>query len=127
MSPGEEGGEGERVPYAYTVIRVVPRVEREEFVNVGVVLFSRPRKYLGVRMHLDPARFDGHDGPGCGLSVAVEQFDRGTRAQSKYPHHVMGRGSIEVDDGVGCEAGCREQSGRQESAAGGRRRMGRRV
>jgi hypothetical protein len=56
MSPGEEGGEGERVPYAYTVIRVVPRVEREEFVNVGVVLFSRPRKYLGVRMHLDPAR-----------------------------------------------------------------------
>jgi hypothetical protein len=56
VPPGEEGSDGERVPYAYTVMRVVPRVERGEFVNVGVVLFSRPRKYLGVRMHLDPAR-----------------------------------------------------------------------
>jgi hypothetical protein len=43
----------ERTPFAYAVIRVVPRVEREEFVNVGVVLFSRPRKYLGVRTRLD--------------------------------------------------------------------------
>ena len=55
MPPGEEGA-GERAPYAYAVIRVVPRVEREEFVNVGVVLYSRPRKYLGVRMHLGPDR-----------------------------------------------------------------------
>ena len=46
----------ERAPFAYAAIRVVPRVEREEFVNVGVVLFSRPRKYLGVRTHLDSAR-----------------------------------------------------------------------
>jgi hypothetical protein len=38
------------------VIRVVPRVEREEFVNTGVVLFSRPRRYLGSRLHLDAAR-----------------------------------------------------------------------
>ena len=43
-------------PFAYATIRVVPRVEREEFVNVGVVLYSRPRKYLGVRTRLDPAR-----------------------------------------------------------------------
>jgi hypothetical protein len=46
----------ERVPFAYATIRVVPRVEREEFVNVGVVLFSRPRQYLGVRLGLDPVR-----------------------------------------------------------------------
>ena len=39
----------ERAPFAYATIRVVPRVEREEFVNAGVVLFSRPRKFLGVR------------------------------------------------------------------------------
>ena len=56
MAPGEEGAAGERVPYAYAVIRVVPRVEREEFVNVGVVLYSRPRKFLGARLDLDPAR-----------------------------------------------------------------------
>jgi len=45
-----------RSPFAYTAIRVVPRVEREEFVNVGVVLFSRPRKFLGVRTRLDAYR-----------------------------------------------------------------------
>ncbi len=46
----------ERAPFAYAAIRVVPRVEREEFVNVGVVLFSRPRQYLGVRVQLDADR-----------------------------------------------------------------------
>ena len=47
---------GERAPFAYATIRVVPRVEREEFVNVGVVLYSRPRAYLGVEVRLDPDR-----------------------------------------------------------------------
>ena len=55
--PGhEETIASERAPFAYTVIRVVPRVEREEFVNVGVVLFSRPRTYLGVRTRIDADR-----------------------------------------------------------------------
>jgi hypothetical protein len=48
--------EAERAPFAYAAIRVVPRIEREEFVNAGVVLFSRPRKYLGVRTQLSPGR-----------------------------------------------------------------------
>lgn len=46
----------ERAPFAYAVIRIVPRVDREEFVNVGVVLYSRPRKFLGMRTGIDPAR-----------------------------------------------------------------------
>lgn len=55
--PGrEKGNEPERAPFAYAAIRVVPRVEREEFVNVGVVLFSRPRKFLGVLARLDAER-----------------------------------------------------------------------
>jgi hypothetical protein len=52
----EPAAEAERAPFAYAVIRVVPRVEREEFVNAGVVLFSRPRRYLGARVRLDAAR-----------------------------------------------------------------------
>ncbi|MBW3633024.1 MAG: DUF3037 domain-containing protein [Chloroflexi bacterium] len=56
MPGGEEAVAAERAPFAYTVIRVVPRVEREEFVNVGVVLFSRPRKFLGVRARIDADR-----------------------------------------------------------------------
>ncbi|MGC4105056.1 MAG: DUF3037 domain-containing protein [Thermomicrobiales bacterium] len=44
------------VPYLYAVLRVVPRVEREEFFNAGVVVFSRPGRFLGVRTHLDAAK-----------------------------------------------------------------------
>lgn len=40
----------EQLLYEYAVIRVVPRVEREEFINVGVVLYCRERRLLLVRM-----------------------------------------------------------------------------
>ena len=56
MPEREDAGGVERAPFAYATIRVVPRIEREEFVNVGVVLFSRPRKFLGVQARLDQAR-----------------------------------------------------------------------
>ena len=39
-------------PFEYAVLRVVPRVERGEGVNVGVVVFCRTRTYLGVRVDL---------------------------------------------------------------------------
>lgn len=39
--------------YEYAVIRVVPKVEREEFINVGVILFSKQAKYLRVVYELD--------------------------------------------------------------------------
>lgn len=42
--------------YEYAVIRVVPKVEREEFLNVGVILFSKPQKYIGIKYHIDPER-----------------------------------------------------------------------
>jgi Protein of unknown function (DUF3037) len=42
--------------YSYAVVRVVPRVEREEFVNAGVVLFCEARDFLGARIDLDRAR-----------------------------------------------------------------------
>lgn len=42
--------------YSYAVIRVVPRVERGEFVNVGVVLFARTARFLRARATLDRAR-----------------------------------------------------------------------
>jgi hypothetical protein len=38
------------------VIRIVPRVERGERFNAGVVLFCRPRRFLQARIHLDEAR-----------------------------------------------------------------------
>jgi Protein of unknown function (DUF3037) len=43
-------------PFQYAVVRVVPRVERGECVNAGVVLFCRPRGYLEARVELDERR-----------------------------------------------------------------------
>jgi hypothetical protein len=42
--------------YSYATIRIVPRVERGEFLNVGVILFAREHGFLGVRIEIDPAR-----------------------------------------------------------------------
>jgi hypothetical protein len=42
--------------YDYAVIRVVPRVEREEFVNAGVIVSCPERKYLEAAIELDEAR-----------------------------------------------------------------------
>lgn len=42
--------------FEYAVIRVVPRMEREEFLNVGVVLYCGKRKFLECRYHLDEGR-----------------------------------------------------------------------
>jgi hypothetical protein len=39
--------------FEYAVIRVVPRVEREEFINVGVVVYCSKQKFLGVMFDLN--------------------------------------------------------------------------
>jgi hypothetical protein len=42
--------------FDYATLRVVPRVECEEFINVGVVLFCLERRFLEARVHVDEAR-----------------------------------------------------------------------
>jgi hypothetical protein len=42
--------------FAYAVLRVVPRVERGECFNAGVVLFCRRRRFLAARVELDERR-----------------------------------------------------------------------
>ena len=42
--------------YDYAILRIVPSVEREEFVNAGVVLHSAEHAFLDCRVHLDPPR-----------------------------------------------------------------------
>src|SRR5207244_5692949 len=56
---GESSGRRSEVDvkwYSYAVVRVVPRVERGEFLNVGVVLFSRELDFLSARFELDEGR-----------------------------------------------------------------------
>jgi hypothetical protein len=42
--------------YSYAIVRVVPRVERGEFVNVGVIVFAREQDFLSARIELDTRR-----------------------------------------------------------------------
>ncbi|ULQ57592.1 DUF3037 domain-containing protein [Flavihumibacter rivuli] len=54
--------------FEYAVIRVVPKVEREEFFNVGVILFAKKKKFLGIRYALDPRKLEA-------FNAAVESED----------------------------------------------------
>lgn len=45
--------------YEYAIIRVLPKVEREEFLNVGVILYSKRKNFLDMRVHLDEGRLFG--------------------------------------------------------------------
>ena len=45
-----------KVTYEFAVIRLVPKVEREEFLNIGVILFSKRKKYLGIKFQIDKRR-----------------------------------------------------------------------
>ena len=74
MPEREDAGGVERAPFAYATIRVVPRVEREEFVNVGVVLFSRPRQFLGMQARLDGDRLRAL-WPELDLDAVARQLD----------------------------------------------------
>jgi hypothetical protein len=42
--------------YDYAIVRAVPRVEREEFLNIGVILSCPARRFLGAGIEIDSAR-----------------------------------------------------------------------
>ncbi|MGJ7902697.1 DUF3037 domain-containing protein [Lysobacter sp. 1R34A] len=73
-----------RSPYDYAVIRVVPRVEREEFVNVGVLVSCPGSSLLVAGIELDETRLRALD-PGVDIDAvrlhlqAIERICRGGR------------------------------------------------
>src|SRR4051812_33862149 len=60
--------------YEYAIIRVVPLVEREEFVNAGVILFARTVPFLGARIAFDRARVGALD-PTLDLDETERQLE----------------------------------------------------
>ncbi len=66
--------EGARAPFAYAIVRVVPRVERGERLNAGIVLLCRPRRFLGAVMRLDEARLASLD-PACDVDEVRAHLD----------------------------------------------------
>lgn len=50
------GQGGDRDVFEYALLRVVPRVERGECINAGVLVYCRGQDYVGARTHLDEAK-----------------------------------------------------------------------
>ena len=63
-----------RVTYEYAVLRVVPRIERGETINAGVLLYCRRYDVLAVRVHLDRARLAALD-PGCDAEAVADVLE----------------------------------------------------
>lgn len=63
-----------RSPFAYAIVRVVPRVERGERLNAGIVLLCRPRRFVGAEIRLDEARLRSLD-PTCDVEEVRAHLD----------------------------------------------------
>lgn len=48
----------EKILYEYAILRLVPKVEREEFINIGVILFSKKENYLKVKYFINDHRIN---------------------------------------------------------------------
>ncbi len=71
--------------FDYAVIRVVPKVEREEFINVGVLVFCKAEKFLQVKYMLDAERLQAFCSDldldtVCENLKAIEQICLGSKA-----------------------------------------------
>jgi len=79
--------------YEYAVIRVVPRVEREEFLNVGIILFCKKAKFIKVK-HLVPLeKIIALD-----AEADVEQIQANINAFEKVAHGSKEGGPIAMMD-----------------------------
>lgn len=47
----------EKILYEYAVIRIFPKVEREEFINAGILIYSKDQKKLLVKTHFNEKKF----------------------------------------------------------------------
>jgi hypothetical protein len=74
-------------PFEYALLRVVPRVERGEGVNVGVVVFCRTRSYLEARIELGTRQRQALEAlsPGTDLGAVTSHLDAFARIVSGDP------------------------------------------
>jgi len=74
----------EREEFQYAVWRVVPRVERGECFNAGVVLFCRRRRFLQARVRLDEAKLRALS-PDCDAAEIARHLDTLARVAAGEP------------------------------------------
>lgn len=64
--------------YEYAIIRVLPAVEREEFLNVGIILFCKKEKFIRVLIHVDEKKLNAFaKQPDCEqISLNLDAFEK---------------------------------------------------
>ena len=75
--------------YEYAVIRVVPRVEREEFLNVGIILFCKRAKFIKMLFTIEKSKIEML----CS-EFNVDQFQLNLESFQKIAHGVKNGGPI---------------------------------
>ncbi|MFI1422506.1 DUF3037 domain-containing protein [Streptomyces sp. NPDC020731] len=86
----------DRHVFEYALLRVVPRIERGECVNAGVLVYCRPKSFVAARTHLDEARLlaldPKADVPGVRAALrAVEGVCAGGEAAGQAASDDAGR------------------------------------
>lgn len=70
--------------YEYAVIRYVPRIDREEFMNIGLIMLCKRRKWLYSRISLDRGRLHALD-PGIKFDALLRQSQMFERPGLPFP------------------------------------------
>ena len=75
--------------FEYAVIRLVPRVEREEFMNVGIIVFCKKQKFLQAKYTLDKARLKAF-----APQLDVDEVEKNLQALTRIAHAAAESGPI---------------------------------
>ncbi len=86
-------GEGGRDVFEYALVRVVPRVERGELINAGVVVYCRAKSYVAARTHLDEQRLRALDPEAdvTGVRAALRAVEQVCDAAGQAAHDNPGQ------------------------------------
>lgn len=79
--------------YEYSVIRIVPKVEREEFMNVGLIMYCKDKRFVKMKFHLDKNRLKAF-----APDANVEQIEQNLISFEKIARGDKQGGPIAVED-----------------------------
>ena len=86
----------DKVMYEYAIIRFAPYVEREEFFNVGVILYCKSKKFLSLRYEINPHKLKAF---GCEHSLEeIETYLKAWELICKGGKETSVIGQLEIAD-----------------------------
>jgi len=109
--------------YDYAVIRVVPRVEREEFINVGVIVSCPGAKHLQAAIEIDPVRMQAF-APSLDVDAlqpwldAIVAICRGDACAFPFPHRQAQFGGADVEHARGADSRPARRGGASDAEDG---------